>query len=156
VLADYVAGAAERLVDDGSARGDLLWLEGQGSLFHPAYSGVTLSLLHGSVPDTLVLVHRAGLTATVNYPDVPLPPLGEMVDAYERAAAFIKPARVAAVAVDTSALDDAAARDALDEIAAASERPADDVVRFGPDRILDAVLDAVPLPQIDLGRADAA
>jgi uncharacterized NAD-dependent epimerase/dehydratase family protein len=140
VVADYIAGAGERLVAEGATRGDLLWLEGQGSLFHPAYSGVTLGLLHGVVPDVMVLVHRAALTSTRNYPDVPLPSLAEVVTSYERAAAFIKPARVAAVAVDTSAMGETAARDALEEIARASGRPADDVVRFGADRILDAVM----------------
>ncbi|MGH3736622.1 MAG: DUF1611 domain-containing protein [Micromonosporaceae bacterium] len=140
VVADYVAGAGERLVAQGATRGDLLWLEGQGSLFHPAYSGVTLGLLHGAAPDVLVLVHRVGLAATVNYPDVPLPSLPDMVAAYEYAAGFIKPARVAAIAVDTSAIGETAARRALEKIAEECGRPADDVVRFGSDRILDAVM----------------
>ena len=72
VISDYVAGAAERLVHEGSEHGDLLFVEGQGALFHPAYSGVTLGLLHGSAPDLLVLVHKAGATAVRNYPDLPL------------------------------------------------------------------------------------
>ena len=87
VISDYVAGAGERLVHEGAERGDLLFVEGQGAIFHPAYSGVTLGLLHGSAPDLLVLVHKAGATHNRNYPDLPIPPLNELIAAYERVAA---------------------------------------------------------------------
>jgi uncharacterized NAD-dependent epimerase/dehydratase family protein len=144
VISDYVAGAAERLVQDGSERGDLLFVEGQGALFHPAYSGVTLGLLHGSAPDVLVLVHKAGAESLRNYPDLPLPPLPELVSAYEAVAAPVRPARVAALALNTSTLDDAAARTAVAAAEGATGVVADDVVRFGADRVLDAVLAALP------------
>lgn len=143
VISDYVAGAGERLVMEGTQRGDLLFVEGQGGLFHPAYSAVTLGLLHGSAPDLLVLVHKAGATALRNYPDLPIPPLTELIAAYECAARPVRPTRVAAVALNTAAVDsDEAARAA---IAAAEDETgvvADDVVRFGPGRVLDAVLAA--------------
>jgi uncharacterized NAD-dependent epimerase/dehydratase family protein len=140
VISDYVAGAAERLVDWGSERGDLLFVEGQGALFHPAYSGVTLGLLHGSAPDALVLAHQAGATAIRNYPEVPLLPLPELVAAYEAAIRPLRPARVAAVALNTSGLDGRAARAAVAEVEEQCGVAADDVVRFGPERVLDAVL----------------
>ena len=144
VISDYVAGAAERLVNEGSERGDLLFVEGQGAIFHPAYSGVTLGLLHGSAPDVLVLVHKAGATALRNYPDLPLPALPELVAAYEAIARPVRPARVAAIALNTSTLDDDAARAAVTGAERATGLPADDVVRFGADRVLDAVLAALP------------
>jgi uncharacterized NAD-dependent epimerase/dehydratase family protein len=140
VISDYVAGAAERLVDEGSERGDLLFVEGQGAIFHPAYSGVTLGLLHGSAPDVLVLVHKAGATALRNYPDLPLRPLPELVAAYEQIAAPVRPARVAAIALNTSTLGEDAARAAVAEAEDSTGLPADDVVRFGAGRVLDAVL----------------
>jgi uncharacterized NAD-dependent epimerase/dehydratase family protein len=141
VISDYVAGAGERLVREGSQRGDLLFVEGQGALFHPAYSGVTLGLLHGSAPDLLVLVHKAGATAIRNYPDLPIPPLPELIGAYEGIARRVRPARVAAVALNTADLDtDEEARVAIAAAQAETGLVADDVVRFGPGRVLDAVL----------------
>jgi uncharacterized NAD-dependent epimerase/dehydratase family protein len=142
VISDYVAGAGERLVREGATRGDLLFVEGQGGLFHPAYSGVTLGLLHGSAPDLLVLVHKAGATALRNYPDLPIPPLPELVAAYERVARPVRPARVAAVALNTADLSsDDEARSAIAAAESETGLVADDVVRFGPDRLLDAVLE---------------
>jgi uncharacterized NAD-dependent epimerase/dehydratase family protein len=129
-------------VREGSERGDLLFVEGQGALHHPAYSGVTLGLLHGSAPDVLVLVHKAGATAVRNYPDLPLAPLPELISAYEAVTARVRPARVAAVALNTVGIDDGAARAAIAETESDTGLPAGDVVRFGPDRVLDAVLGA--------------
>ncbi len=141
VISDFVAGAAERLVLEGARRGaDLLFVEGQGALHHPAYSGVTLGLLHGSAPDVLVLSHRAGTIVNSDYRDVPLLPLPGLVEAYEAVVAPVKPARVAAVALNTAGMSDAAARAALADAESDTGLPADDVVRFGPDKLLDAVL----------------
>ena len=147
VLSDFVGGAADRLVREGGERADLLWLEGQGSLFHPAYSAVTLGLLHGARPDALVLAHKAGARAIQNYPDVALPSLPELVKAYEDVARPVRPTRVAAVALNTVELDDDGARRAVAEAEDATGLPADDAVRFGPERLLDAVLAALGAPE---------
>jgi uncharacterized NAD-dependent epimerase/dehydratase family protein len=144
VISDYIAGAAERLVDEGAARGDLLFVEGQGSLLHPAYSGVTLGLLHGSLPDVLVLAHQAGRSAIEGYAEVPLPPLSDVVEIYEAALRPIRPGRVAAIALNTVLLDEAGARAAVEAAQNETGLVADDVVRFGPDRVLEAVLAALP------------
>jgi uncharacterized NAD-dependent epimerase/dehydratase family protein len=145
VISDYVAGSAERLVNEGARRGDLLFVEGQGGLFHPAYSGVTLGLLHGSAPDLLVLVHKAGATGLRNYPDLPIPPLPELIAAYEGVARRVRPASVAAVALNTADLEsDSAARAAIEAAESETGLVADDVVRFGPERVLDAVVAALP------------
>ncbi len=142
VISDYVAGAGERLVLEGAERGDLLFVEGQGALFHPAYSGVTLGLLHGSAPDQLILVHKAGAQAIRNYPDLPIPPLPELIAAYELVTSRVRPARVTAIALNTSTLGEDDARAAVQAAQEETGLTADDVVRFGPERVLDAVLGA--------------
>jgi uncharacterized NAD-dependent epimerase/dehydratase family protein len=144
VVSDFLAGAAERLVVEGGGRGDLLWVEGQGSLVHPVYSGVTLGLYHGSVPHLLVLCHEAGRTHVegAGGGPHPIPSLHELVELHERLALPARPARVAAVALNTSALGEQEART---ELAATEEQtglPADDPVRFGAARLVDAVLEA--------------
>jgi len=145
VVADFVAGAAERLVVEGHDRGgELLWVEGQGAILHPVYSGVTFGLYHGSVPHLLVLCHEAGRTEIegAGGGPHPIPPLRELVELHERLALPARPARVAAVAVNTRALGEDEARAA---VAAAEEEtglPADDPVRFGAARLVDAVLAA--------------
>jgi uncharacterized NAD-dependent epimerase/dehydratase family protein len=141
VVSDFLAGAAERLVIEGAARGgELLIVEGQGSLVHPAYSGVTLGLMHGAAPHVYVLCHKAGSTVVEGYPDHPLPSLGQLVELYEQASLPLRPARVAALALNTAALDDDEARVAIDGARAETGLPADDPVRFGAGPLLDAVL----------------
>jgi D-glutamate N-acetyltransferase len=141
VVADFLAGAAERLVVEGHARGgDLLWVEGQGSIVHPAYSGVTLGLLHGSAPHALVLCHRAGTSEVEGYPGHPLPSLPELVELHERMSLRARPARVAAVALNTAGLDDESAAAAVAEAARETGLPAGDPVRDGAEALLDGVL----------------
>ena len=141
VISDFLAGAAERLVVEGVRRGGrLLWVEGQGSLVHPAYSGVTLGLLHGSTPHVLVLCHKAGTTEVEGYPGHPLPSLPELVRLHELASLPRRRATVAAVALNTSELDEAGARAAVRAAAVATGLPAGDPVRFGPAGLVDGVL----------------
>jgi uncharacterized NAD-dependent epimerase/dehydratase family protein len=141
VVADFLAGATERLVVEGHRRGgDLLWVEGQGSLVHPAYSGVTLGLFHGSAPHALVLCHRAGTTEVEGYPGHPLPSLPELVELHERMSLPARPARVAAVALNTAGLDEEAAAAAVAEAARDTGLPAADPVRDGAESLLDGVL----------------
>jgi uncharacterized NAD-dependent epimerase/dehydratase family protein len=155
VIADYVAGAGERLVLEGAERGDLLFVEGQGALFHPAYSGVTLGLLHGSAPDHLILVHKVGAESIRNYPDLPIPPLPELIAAYELVTTRVRPAKVVAIALNTSELDETGACAAVEAAQEETGLTADDVVRYGAERVLDAVL-AAPRPGAPTPRPTAA
>jgi uncharacterized NAD-dependent epimerase/dehydratase family protein len=143
VVSDFVAGASEQLVLEGHRRGGdraLLWVEGQGSINHPAYSGVTLGLLHGSAPHALVLVHDPARPGIDGDPRWPLPPLPELVTDYERLARYVRPAPVAAIALKTNLLGERKAREAMRATEEETGLVADDPVRFGADRLLDAVL----------------
>ena len=144
VVSDFLAGAGEWLVVEGAKRWDLLFVEGQGSIIHPQFSGVTLGLYHGSAPHALVLVHRAGDTEIEGVPGHPIIPLPELIDLHERLALPARPARVVAVALNTGRLDEAAARAAVAATADETGLPTDDPVRFGPGRLLDAVLEGLP------------
>jgi uncharacterized NAD-dependent epimerase/dehydratase family protein len=147
VVADFVAGAAERLVVEGRERGgELLWVEGQGALLHPVYSGVALGLYHGSVPHLLVLCHETGRTEIegAGGGPHPIPPLRELVELHERLALPARPARVVAIALNTRALGEGEARAAVEAAEKETGLPADDPVRFGASKLVDAVLAAAP------------
>jgi uncharacterized NAD-dependent epimerase/dehydratase family protein len=140
VVSDFLAGAAEWLVVEGARRGgELLFVEGQGSLVHPAYSGVTMGLIHGAAPHAFVLCHLAGSTEVEGFPGNPLPPLPELVELHERAALPARRARVQAIALNTRDLDEEAARAEIAAVEAETGLPADDPVRFGAGRLLDAL-----------------
>jgi uncharacterized NAD-dependent epimerase/dehydratase family protein len=140
VVSDFAAGAVERLVEREGDR-DVLFVEGQGALAHPAYSGVTLSILHGAQPDSLVMTHVAGRDAVHGYEDYPLLPVEQYADLYERVARPVHAASVDAGMLNTQALDaDADAREAVDAYADALGVPATDPVRFDADSVLESVL----------------
>jgi uncharacterized NAD-dependent epimerase/dehydratase family protein len=142
VAADFLAGAAEQLVVEGARRGgEILFVEGQGSLVHPMYSGVTLGLVHGAVPHLLVLCHSAGATEIEGSPGHPIPPLSELVELHERIALPARKAKVACIALNTAGIeDDEEARAAIASVVAETGLPTDDPVRFGAQHVLDALL----------------
>jgi uncharacterized NAD-dependent epimerase/dehydratase family protein len=145
VISDFLAGAAERLVVEGANRGDLLWVEGQGAILHPIYSGVTVGLMHGSAPHLYVLCHEVGRTVVEGDPTgSPIPGLDELVDLHERMSLKLRPARVACVALNTSAVSEEEARTAIGEAEEETGLPADDPVRFGAAKLVDAVLKLQP------------
>ena len=144
VVADFLAGAAEQLVLEGVARGgEVLWVEGQGSLLHPQYSGVTLGLLHGSAPHAFVLCHLVGQAFVDDDERFPMPSLAELVELHERCALLARPAKVAAIALNTRALDETAARAAILAAEAETGLLADDPVRFGAGRITNIALETL-------------
>src|SRR5205809_3792110 len=142
VVSDFLAGAAEQLVVEGAERGgELLWVEGQGSLLHPMYSGVTLGLIHGSAPHAYVLCHKARQRYVDDDPRFPIPPLADLAELHERMSLLARPAGVAAIALNTRELEEDEARADIEEVAGSTGIPAGDPVRFGPAPLLDAVLE---------------
>lgn len=145
VISDFVSGAAEQLVVDADPAAEVLLVEGQGGLWHPAYSGVTLGLLHGSMPEVLVLVHQAGRTAIEEPPFTKLPPLRTIVETYESIASVVRPCRVACVAVNCRGLGRDEARAAIDDVSEQTGLPAGDVMAGDAPALwaaVEAALDA--------------
>src|SRR3954453_18503889 len=148
VISDFVQGTCEWLAEQGEARGDWVLLEGQGSIDHPAYSSVTLGLIHGFTPHAMVLVHKPGLLEHDfdHLPSLssPIKPLPELIRAHELIAELVAPSRVVAVALNTSLIsDEADARVEIERTAAETGLPCDDPFRFGGDRLWAAVRDRV-------------
>jgi uncharacterized NAD-dependent epimerase/dehydratase family protein len=142
VRVDFASGAVEQLVERLASHAELVWVEGQGSVLHPA-STAWLPLMRGSMPTHMILCHRAGQDTVARAPWVRIPPLAEVAKLYEQVAAAagaLPTANVVAVAVNTSHLSDSEARDAIARIADETGLPATDPIRFGADILLDAVL----------------
>lgn len=140
VVADFIGGAAEHVTLEAAQDADIVLVEGQGSLAHPGFSGVTLGLLHGSMPHGLILCGQPSRTTIRNNPWLPTPSLAAMVELYERLAAVLRPAPVIGIALNTHDMGEAEAREAI----AAAERetglPTTDPVRFDDTPLVEAVL----------------
>ncbi len=136
VIADFIAGATEAIVDE---LGPVDWavVEGQGSLLHPAYSGVTLGLLHGARPDAMILCHHVGRTQIDGY-GIPIPPLPALIELYEMAAAWVKPAPVVGVALNQVGAAPGAAAALAAEFEAETGLPAADPM-VEAERLVDAI-----------------
>lgn len=143
VIADFAPGATEQLVLEGERRArDLLVVEGQGGINHPAYAPVTLALLYGSAPDALVLVHLVTRTEIEGY-GIPVLSYRDLIRTYEGLCATVKPARVVGIALNTLGLSDDEARAAIADAREQTHLPVDDLVRFGPYAFYDAIAPAV-------------
>ena len=142
VVADFVGGAAEALVNLEGHGAEIVFVEGQGSITHPGYAGVTLGLMYGCMPDALVLVHEPGRP---HYKRLghDLPGLRDLIALYESLMRPWKPARVVALALNTAALSQPDARAAIEAAERGTGLPAADAVRDGCTRILPAIRDAL-------------
>jgi uncharacterized NAD-dependent epimerase/dehydratase family protein len=142
VVADFIAGAAERLVLQGSAGAEVVLVEGQGSINHPGYSAVTLGLLHGSCPDALILCHQSTRQFIGDYRPaawLEIPPLKEYIRLYETIGSAVHPTRVIAISLNTYDMTEEAARRACEAASRETGLPATDPVRFDPAPLVEAV-----------------
>jgi uncharacterized NAD-dependent epimerase/dehydratase family protein len=139
VIADFIAGAAERLTLEGATKGEIVLVEGQGSIIHPSYSGVTYGLLHGALPHAMIMCAQPSRTTINHNAWVKIPPLKELIALHETVAAPLRPAPVLGVALNTYDLDDAAALDAVKRTEDETGLPATDPVRFDPAPLVEAI-----------------
>ena len=140
VVADFIGGAAERLVLESAADADIVLVEGQGSLIHPGYSGVTYGLLHGSLPHAWVLCTQPSRVTIRNNDWVRIPSLTQLITMHDMVTTPLRHAPTIAVAMNTFDLTVEAARDAIERGMAETRLPVTDPVRFDPATIADAIL----------------
>jgi len=142
VVADFIAGAAEWLVLEGSKDADIVLVEGQGSLNHPGYSGVTCGLLHGACPDALILSHQASRDYIGDYRKASwlrIPPLSDYIRLYESVAGVVHPTTTLAISLNTYDLTEAEALAACTAATRETGLPCTDPVRFDPAPLVEAV-----------------
>jgi D-glutamate N-acetyltransferase len=148
VISDFVQGTVEWVLEEAEARGDWIIVEGQGSLDHPAYSSVTLGLIHGATPHAMVMVHKPGLVEHdwdhVAGHSFPLANLPEFIKLHETVAGLVAPSKVVGVALNTMLYpDEGEAREVIARIGEETGLPTADPVRFGGDALWAAVHEAV-------------
>ena len=139
IVADFVSGAAEKMVLEHQHH-QILLVEGQGSLVHPSYSGVTLSLLHGCAPQALILCYEVGRDTVTGVESVKIPPLAEIKKMFELMANIHQRCEVIGIAINSRRIDAVAAAAERARIKAEFGLPACDVLRDGPDELVDAVI----------------
>ena len=140
VVADFIAGAAETVTLRAGQDAGIVLVEGQGSIFHPGYSGVSLGLLHGSLPHALIACHQPARRTFRHNDWLAIPPLQTVIDLHEQMAAPLRPARTIGVSLNTVDMSDGEARAVIGRVAEETGLPTTDPVRFDPGPLVDAVL----------------
>ncbi|MCA9236193.1 MAG: DUF1611 domain-containing protein [Planctomycetales bacterium] len=143
VVADFISGSTEKMIL-ANQHHEFLVVEGQGSLAHPRYSGVTLGLLHGCVPHGMIMCYEAGRTAVHGMDHVPLQPLAHLVKVYEQMANLMGPSRVIGVGMNSRRLGPDEAEAEREKVSSELGLPVCDVFRHGADVLADAVLQLAP------------
>lgn len=137
IVADFVAGAAEQLVIENQHH-SVVVVEGQGSLVHPSYSGVTLSLLHGCLPHALILCFEAGRASVGGIDHVPIPELRRIAELFMAMATIHQPCEIIGIGMNGRKVSPQIAKEIALRIEDDMRLPVVDVIRDGADRLIDA------------------
>lgn len=140
VVGDYINGAAEKLVLQNQHH-DIIIIEGQGSILHPRYSAVTLGLLHGAMPHGLIMCYEVGRKFVHNMPNIPLLPIEYYVNLYEKLSSAMHPCKVIGFALNSKKVTAEEAEIERQKIKKQFGLPACDVVRDGPDELVEAIIE---------------
>lgn len=139
IISDYIAGSIEREVDRSETEGfDYVLVEGQGALTHMGYSGVTMGLIHGTMPDAFILCHQP--TRLKDDYGLPLPDLNRLIRLHEDLVSVFHPTKVVGIGVNSVGLTDQESRDAARHITEQTGLPAVDAFRFGAGILVDALV----------------
>jgi len=139
VVGDYINGAAEKLVLQNQHH-DILILEGQGSIVHPRYSSVTLGLLHGTMPQGMIMCYEVGREFVHNMHEIRIPPMDVIVRLFEEMASVMFPSKVIGFALNSKNISELEAEKERERIKKQFGLPTCDVVRHGPGELLEAIL----------------
>jgi uncharacterized NAD-dependent epimerase/dehydratase family protein len=139
VIADFVSGAVEKMILEHQHH-DILIVEGQGSLVHPSYSAVTLGLLHGALPQAMVLCYEIGREGVTGIEHLPIPPLAKIRELNELMASVSQPSRVIGVAMNSRKVNAEEAEAERERVREELGLPVCDVIRHGPGELVDAIV----------------
>lgn len=139
VIGDFMSGAVEQLVVDAARDNEYVLVEGQGSIVHPSFSGVTIALMHGACPQGLILCHNASRTQIKGLEPIDLLPLTELISIYERLCSYLRPAKVLGLAFNTYGMTDKEAEAAIADAEKVTGLPVCDPVRHGAAKLFDAI-----------------
>ncbi|NMB81087.1 MAG: DUF1611 domain-containing protein, partial [Ignavibacteria bacterium] len=140
VVGDYINGAAEKLVLKNQHH-DIIMIEGQGSLFHPRYSSVTLGLLHGSIPHGLIMCYEMGREYVAGMEGIKLPSIEKAIEIYEQMASIMFPCKVIGIAINSRHFSKEESDKERERIKREFNLPACDVIRHGSDELADAIIE---------------
>nr|MDR4507789.1 DUF1611 domain-containing protein [Candidatus Brocadiaceae bacterium] len=143
VISDFISGAAEKLVMD-RIHYQLLSIEGQGTIMHPAYSGVSLGLLHGVAPQGLILCHQPNRKALLHFENFRLEALSTIIELNEKLSQPICPAKVLGISLNCYDMSDYEAVQEIKKVEKELQLPATDPVKFGVDKFLDVISPLLP------------
>ncbi|MDH3252059.1 MAG: DUF1611 domain-containing protein [Ignavibacteria bacterium] len=146
VIGDYIAGSVEKEIDDSDAAGsDIILVEGQGALTHQGYSSVTLGLMHGTMPDAMIMCHQPARIRD-DYGQ-PIPDLNVLIRLHEDIIGFFRPSKVVGIGINSVGLTEEQSKEAARSIEEHTGLPAVDAFRFGADRLVDALMDFLAVGQ---------